>query len=121
MSTGQQATRKKIYLAYYENKDWCGLLQILPKKFPLFWKAFLQKIASPVAAHLDQSRNKCGGEIAKLAVPVATRRQLRFQKKKFLVRCLSSGHHSDNHSKTCCMNEFLIQFSLSLSQIMTFT
>ena len=93
MSTGQQATRKN-HLAYYQNKDWCGSLQILPQTIPLFWKVFffffLQKIASPVAAHLYQSIDKCGGEIAKLAVPVDTaRRQLRLQKNKFLVRCLS--------------------------------
>ncbi len=88
MSTGQQATRKN-HLAYYQNKDWCGSLQILPQTIPLFRKVFLQKIASPVAAHLYQSIDKYGREIAKLAVPVATRRQLRLWKKKILVRCLS--------------------------------
>ena len=61
----------KNHLACYQNKDWCGSLQILPQTIPLFWKVFffffLQKIASPVAAHLYQSIDKCGGEIAKLA------------------------------------------------------
>ncbi len=64
MSTGQQATRKN-HLAYYQNKDWYASLQILLQTIPLFWKVFfLQKIASPVAAHLYQSIDKCGGEIA---------------------------------------------------------
>ncbi len=40
MSTGQQATRKKIYLAYYQNKDWCGLLQILPQKISFILESF---------------------------------------------------------------------------------
>ncbi len=103
MSTGQQTTRKN-HLAYYQNKDWCGSLQILPQTIPLFWKKFFffkQKIASPVTAHLYQSIDKYGGEIAKLAVPVATRRQLRTSEEKFLVRYLSSGHHSGNHNKAC--------------------
>ncbi len=61
MSTGQQATRINN-LGYYQNKDWCGSLQILPQTILLFWKLFFF-----TAAHLYQSIDKCGGEIAKLA------------------------------------------------------
>ncbi len=67
MSTGQQATRKN-YLSYYQNKDRCGSqirIKQSPSNNPLILESFfLQKIASPVAAHLYQSIDKCGGELA---------------------------------------------------------
>ncbi len=82
------------------------------KQSPYSGKFFLQKIASPVAAHLYQSVDKCGGEIAKLAVPVATRRQLRLQKKKFLCNMLVIRTPFRWHAS---INEcILIQFSLTL-------
>ncbi len=84
MSTRQQATRKN-HLAYYQNKDWCGLLLMLLYKQSPYSGKKLQKIASLVAAHLYQSIASCTSSSHKKAVET-------LQKKKFLVhvRCLSS-------------------------------